>query len=57
MSEPSFVPTLGKSLKNRDVMLRRVSSKIVEVLSNGSPTRSGRMMEEGIGSSLAYIAV
>lgn len=57
VSEPSFVPTLGNYLKSRDVMLRRVSSEIIEVLSNGSPTRSGRMMEEGIGSSLAYIAV
>ncbi len=52
-----FVPALGNYLKSPDVMLRRISSEIVEILSNGSAFRSGRIMEEGIGSSLAWVAV
>jgi hypothetical protein len=55
--EPHFVPVLGNYLKSRDVTLRRISSEIVEVLSNKSPFRSGRMMAEGIGSSLAWVSV
>jgi hypothetical protein len=55
--EPQFVPVLGNYLKSRDVTLRRISSEIIEVLSNGSPFRSGRMMAEGIGSSLAWVSV
>jgi hypothetical protein len=55
--EPEFVPVLGNYLKSRDVTLRRISSEIVEVLSKSSPFRSGKMMAEGIGSSLAWVSV
>jgi len=55
--ELQFVPALGNYLKSRDVTLRRISSEIIEVLSNNSAFRSGRIMEEGIGSSLAWVAV
>ena len=57
VDELQFVPALGNYLKSRDVVLRRISSEIVEILSNGSAFRSGRIMEEGIGSSLAWVAV
>ena len=57
VDELQFVPALGNYLKSRDVALRRISSEIVEILSNGSAFRSGRIMEEGIGSSLAWVAV
>ena len=57
VDEPQFVPVLGNYLKSRDVTLRRISSEIVEVLSNNSAFRSGRIMEEGMGSSLAWVAV
>jgi hypothetical protein len=55
-NEP-FVPVLGKYLRSRDVALRRISSEIVGVLSDSSPSRSGRMMEKGIGRSLAWVVV
>ena len=57
VDEHEFVPILGDYLKSRDGTLRRISSEIVEVLSNNSAFRSGRIMEEGIGSSLAWVAV
>ena len=57
VDEPQFVPILGNYLKSRDITLRRISSEIVEILSNSSAFRSGRIMEEGIGSSLAWVAV
>jgi hypothetical protein len=57
VDELQFVPALGNYLKSRDVTLRRISSEIVEVLSSNSAFRSGRIMEEGIGSSLAWVAV
>jgi hypothetical protein len=57
VDELQFVPALGNYLKSRDVALRRISSEIVEILSNGSAFRSGRIMEEGIGGSLAWVAV
>jgi hypothetical protein len=57
VDELQFVPALGSYLKSRDATLRRISSEIVEILSNGSAFRSGRIMEEGIGSSLAWVAV
>lgn len=57
VDEPQFVRLLGVYLKSREVALRRISSQIVNVLSTGSPVRSGRMMMEGIGSSLAWISV
>lgn len=57
VDELQFVPTLANYLKSRDTTLRRISSEIIEILSNGSAFRSGRIMEEGIGSSLAWVAV
>ena len=57
VDELPFVPALGHYLKSPDATLRRISSEIVEILSNGSAFRSGRIMEEGIGSSLAWVAV
>ena len=57
VDELQFVPALSNYLESRDVALRRISSEIVEILSNGSAFRSGRIMEEGIGSSLAWVAV
>lgn len=57
VDELQFVPALGNYLKSRDVTLRRISSEIVEILSNNSAFRSGRIMEEGMGSSLAWVAV
>jgi hypothetical protein len=56
-NEPQFVPVLGNYLKSRDVTLRRISSEIIKLLSHGSPSRSGRMMAEGIGKSLAWVSV
>jgi hypothetical protein len=55
--EPQFVPVLGNHLKSRNGALRRISSEIIEVLSNNSPSRAGKMMAEGIGSSLAWVSV
>ena len=57
VDELQFVPALGNYLKGHDVILRRISSEIVEILSNGSAFRSGRITKEGIGSSLAWVAV
>lgn len=56
-AEPQFVPVLGNHLKSRNVALRRISSEIIEVLSSNSPSRAGKMMAEGIGSSLAWVSV
>ena len=56
-NEPQFVPALGNHLKSRNVALRRISSEIIEVLSNNSPSRAEKMMAAGIGSSLAWVSV
>ncbi|RDB26380.1 hypothetical protein Hypma_006519 [Hypsizygus marmoreus] len=53
----SFISVVGYYLRGHDVTMRRHSSAIVELLSKGSPQRSGRIMEEGIGSSLAWLAI
>jgi hypothetical protein len=52
-----FVPVLGDYLNSRNATLRRISSEIIEILADGSEWRAGRMMEEGIGRSLAWVAV
>ncbi|KAG6832805.1 hypothetical protein H0H92_009424 [Tricholoma furcatifolium] len=57
VSEPFFVPTVGKHLKGRDPVIRRDSSTIIQLLSKGSATRSGRIMNEGIGRYLSEIVV
>lgn len=52
-----FVPVLGHYLNSRTASLRRISSEIVKILSDRSVVRAGRMMEAGIGRSLAWVAV
>lgn len=57
VTEPSFVSAIGKYLKGNDTTMRRNSSAIVQLLSMGSASRSGRIMYEGIGRYLAWVAV
>jgi len=52
-----FVPVLGDYLNSNNPTLRRISSEIIQILAGGSEWRAGRMMEEGIGQSLAWVAV
>jgi hypothetical protein len=52
-----FVPVLGDYLNSNNATLRRISSEIIQILAGGSEWRAGRMMEEGIGQSLAWVAV
>jgi hypothetical protein len=52
-----FVPVLGEYLNSRNPSLRRISSEIIKILSDRSVSRAGRMMDEGIGRSLAWVAV
>jgi hypothetical protein len=51
-----FVPVLGEYLNSRNPSLRRISSEIIQILSDRSISRAGRMMDEGIGRSLAWVA-
>ena len=55
--EPSFVSAIGKHLKGRDVAMRRDSSTIIKFISKGSASRSGRIMDEGIGQDLSWVAL
>lgn len=55
--EPSFVSAIGRHLKGRDVAMRRDSSTIIEFISKGSASRSGRIMDEGIGQNLSWVAL
>jgi hypothetical protein len=57
VTEPSFISTIGKLLKVQDTAIRRNSSTIIRLLSTGSASRSGRIMNEGIGKSLSWNAV
>ena len=57
MAEPSFVPAVGEYLKGHDAAMRRHCSSIIQLLSTGSPSRSARIMSEGIGKSLSWVAV
>jgi hypothetical protein len=52
-----FVPVLGDYLNSRNASLRRISSEIIQILADGSAWRAGRLMDEGIGKSLAWVAV
>jgi hypothetical protein len=56
VTEPSFVSVIGMNLEGRDPTLRRDSSTIVELLSKGSASRSGTIMNEGIGQHLSLVA-
>ncbi|KDR80999.1 hypothetical protein GALMADRAFT_222596 [Galerina marginata CBS 339.88] len=57
VAQPSFVSAIGKHLKGRDPTMRRHSSTIVGLLSSGSGSRSGKIMDEGIGRYLSWLAV
>ncbi len=57
MTEPLFISTIGKLLKVQDTAIRSNSSTIIRLLSTGSASRSGRIMNEGIGKSLSWNAV
>ena len=50
-----FLPALGEYLKSPAVAL--LLSEIIQILSKGSAFRSAIIMEEVIGSSLAWVAV
>ncbi|KIJ99822.1 hypothetical protein K443DRAFT_679654 [Laccaria amethystina LaAM-08-1] len=49
---PSFVPAIGMYLKGHDAAMRRDCSSIIQLLSMGSGSRSGSIMNEGIGEYL-----
>ena len=57
VSEPSFISVVGEHLKGTDPTMRQNCSAIVELLSKGSPSRSGRIMKEGIGQYLSWVAL
>ena len=57
VSEPSFVPTIGEHLKGGDATTRRYASTIIDLLSKGSQLRSARIMNQGIGEDLSWIAL
>ena len=57
VAEPSFVSIIGKHLKGSDATSRRYASNIIDLLSKGSQPRSGRIMNEGIGRDLSWIAL
>ena len=57
VAEPSFVSTIGEHLKGRDATTRRYASTIIDLLSKGSQVRSGRIMNQGIGQDLSWIAL
>lgn len=57
VAEPLFIPAIGKYLKGRDAAMRRDCSSIIHALSTGSASRSGRIMNEGIGKFLSWVAV
>jgi len=57
VTEPSFISTIGKHLMGQDPSIRRDSSTVIRLLSTGSASRSGRIMNEGIGKYLSWIAV
>jgi hypothetical protein len=57
VAEPLFVSAIGEHLRGRDPAMRRDSSTIIRLLSTGSASRSGRIMNEGIGRYLSWIAV
>ncbi|KAF8893188.1 hypothetical protein CPB84DRAFT_1321116 [Gymnopilus junonius] len=56
-AEPSFVSAIGEHLKGHDPTMHRHSSIIIQILSVGSTSRSGRIMNEGIGQYLSWVAV
>ena len=57
VAEPSFILIIGEHLKGSDATTRRYASTIISLLSKGSQTRSGRIMNQGIGQYLSWIAL
>lgn len=57
IAEPSFVSIIGEHLKGSDATTRRYASTIIDLLSKGSQSRSGRIMNQGIGKDLSWIAL
>ena len=57
VTEPSFVSTIGEHLKGSDATTRRYASTIIDLLSRNSQDRSGKIMNEGIGKDLSWIAL
>ena len=57
VSEPSFVSIIGKHLTGSDATTRRYASTIIDLLSKGSRLRSGRIMNQGIGQDLSWLAL
>ncbi|KDR76392.1 hypothetical protein GALMADRAFT_140093 [Galerina marginata CBS 339.88] len=56
-TDSSFVSVLGRHLKSQDSAMRRLASEVIDVLSKRSSGRSEKMMQAGIGESLAWVAV
>jgi hypothetical protein len=57
VADPSFVSVIGEYLKGNDATTRRYASTIIDLLSKGSQPRSGRIMNQGIGRDLSWIAL
>ena len=57
VAEPSFVSIIGVHLKGSDATTRRYASTIIDLLSKGSQSRSGKIMNQGIGQTLSWIAL
>ena len=57
IAEPSFVSTIGEHLADNDGTTRHYASTIIDLLSKGSQGRSGRIMNQGIGKDLSWIAL
>ena len=58
VSEPRFVSIIGSHLaQSQNTTMHRNCSTIVQLLSKGSSSRSGRIMDEGIGRYLSWLAV
>ena len=57
VAQPSFVSKIGEHLRGNDATTRRHASTIIDLLSRGSESRSGRIMSEGVGWDLSWIAL
>jgi hypothetical protein len=55
--DPSFAIVLALSLKSRNPKKRRISSEIIAVIAESSATRSAKLLEEGVASTLARISM
>jgi hypothetical protein len=57
VADPSFVSIIGEYLTVNDATARRYASTIIDLLSKGSQMRSGKIVNEGIGQDLSWIAL